>query len=598
MKTFLRKSAFLTIVFFVANLVFASVAFGQATVTTDKDDYAPGEYVIISGTGWTAGERVDFHFDETPKPVTCLNSHNLYAIADSDGNIYNNLFLIKENHLGVAFVLTATGQTSGSIATRNFTDANITVVASGLPAGASLKVSYRLGTSGNVPSGSYLATETFTPPISPLTFVQNNNQYIDFIFPTVVFGGTTYESKTINANGTIVTGPTLRYLMPNASAKTFTGIYVATCTVPAITINPLGTTKIVGESVTFSINATGTSILSYQWRKDGVNIFGATSSSYSIPSLFTADAGDYDIVITNSCGSATSNPATLMVNKATPVITWTNPADITYGVALSGVQLNASASVAGTFNYTPEATILLNAGDSHILSVNFTPTDGINYNDVTKTVNINIKKASLLITAENKTKAYGAELPTLTVSYTGLVNDDLAPFTVPTISTTATPSSSFGTYPITASGAIDANYDITYAAGTLSVTAVPLLITAENKTKAYGAELPTLTVSYTGLVNDDLAPFTVPTISTTATASSFFGTYPITALGAIDANYDITYAAGTLSVTAVPLLITTENKTKAYGAELPTLTVSYTGLVNDDLAPFTVPTISTTATAS
>jgi hypothetical protein len=105
-------------------LAFASwnTVLGQTTVTTDKDDYAPGEYVKISGTGWEPGERVDFHFEETPKPETCANSHDNFAIADANGNIYYGGFLIKENHLGVHFVLTATGLTSGLIATTEFTD--------------------------------------------------------------------------------------------------------------------------------------------------------------------------------------------------------------------------------------------------------------------------------------------------------------------------------------------------------------------------------------------------------------------------------------------------------------------------------------------
>ena len=56
--------------------------------------------------------------------------------------------------------------------------------------------------------------------------------------------------------------------------------------------------------------------------------------------------------------------------------------------------------------------------------------------------------------------------------------------------------------------------------GTLTVEAVDLAITADDKTKDYGAELPTLTVSYTGLVNGDTDPATPPSIGTTATASS------------------------------------------------------------------------------
>src|SRR6185295_12050753 len=203
-----------------------------------------------------------------------------------------------------------------------------------------------------------------------------------------------------------------------------------------------------------------------------------------------------------------------------------------------------------------------------------------------------------LITANDQTKAYGDVNPALTVSYTGLLNGDVAPATPPSISTTAVTSSPFGTYPITASGAADPNYTITYAPGTLSVTAVPLLITANDQTRAYGDANPTLTVSYTGLLNGDVAPATPPSVSTTAVTSSPFGTYPITASGAADPNYTITYAPGTLSVTAVPLLITANDQTKAYGDVNAALTVSYTGLLNGDVAPATPPSVSTTAVTS
>lgn len=86
------------------------------------------------------------------------------------------------------------------------------------------------------------------------------------------------------------------------------------CTAPAITTDPLSATKTVGESVTFSVTATGTG-LAYQWRKDGVNIGTATSDSYTIPSVTTGDEGSYDVVITGTCGSVTSDAATLIVNK-------------------------------------------------------------------------------------------------------------------------------------------------------------------------------------------------------------------------------------------------------------------------------------------
>ncbi|SCX05293.1 HYR domain-containing protein [Flavobacterium saliperosum] len=92
-----------------------------ATVVTDKDDYQPGEYVIVSGSGWLPGETVQLHFDETPQ--VCTNDHDRFTVADANGNIYYNQFLINDRHLGVAFVLTATGQSSGYNAQTFFTDA-------------------------------------------------------------------------------------------------------------------------------------------------------------------------------------------------------------------------------------------------------------------------------------------------------------------------------------------------------------------------------------------------------------------------------------------------------------------------------------------
>src|SRR5439155_14616783 len=65
----------------------------------------------------------------------------------------------------------------------------------------------------------------------------------------------------------------------------------------------------------------------------------------------------------------------ITVLKATPVITWTTPADIVYGTALSTTLLNASASGPGTFVYTPAAGTAFDAGAAQTLSVTFTPTD-------------------------------------------------------------------------------------------------------------------------------------------------------------------------------------------------------------------------------
>jgi hypothetical protein len=154
----------------------------------------------------------------------------------------------------------------------------------------------------------------------------------------------------------------------------------------------------------------------------------------------------------------------------------------------------------------------------------------------------------------------------------------------PTVTTTGLATSPAGSYPITASGAADANYTISYVTGTLTVNPVALTITANNQSKAYGAALPGLTVSYSGFVNGDTAASltTAPTVTTTGLATSPAGSYPITASGAADANYTIGYVAGTLTVSAVPLVVTANDASRAYGATNPVFSASYTGFVNGE----------------
>jgi hypothetical protein len=82
---------------------------------------------------------------------------------------------------------------------------------------------------------------------------------------------------------------------------------------PIITGQPSATSIIVGGSALFSVSVSGTSPFSYQWKKDGVSINGATSSSYIITGASTKDAGNYSVTVTNSSGSVSSSSALLIV---------------------------------------------------------------------------------------------------------------------------------------------------------------------------------------------------------------------------------------------------------------------------------------------
>src|SRR6266850_4309148 len=102
------------------NALASTEVYGFATVKTDKADYAPGEIVTITGSGWQPGETVTLSFLESP----LIDTHpNLTAVADSNGNISNNQFVPDAHDFGILFYLTAVGQTSARQAQTTFTDA-------------------------------------------------------------------------------------------------------------------------------------------------------------------------------------------------------------------------------------------------------------------------------------------------------------------------------------------------------------------------------------------------------------------------------------------------------------------------------------------
>ncbi len=90
---------------------------------------------------------------------------------------------------------------------------------------------------------------------------------------------------------------------------------------PVIVASPSSQTVNAGVNVTFAVTVTGSPTLTYQWRKSGVAIPSATLPTLSLGNVQAADAASYDVVVTNSSGTATSAAATLTVNPAAPTIT-------------------------------------------------------------------------------------------------------------------------------------------------------------------------------------------------------------------------------------------------------------------------------------
>ena len=103
----------------------------------------------------------------------------------------------------------------------------------------------------------------------------------------------------------------------SSSGTSSSGSSGTTSSAPSITTQPTAVSVSAGSAATFTVVASGSGTLSYQWYKDSVAISGATSAAYTIASVASANAGSYDVVVTNSVGSTTSSSATLTVSSTT-----------------------------------------------------------------------------------------------------------------------------------------------------------------------------------------------------------------------------------------------------------------------------------------
>lgn len=123
------------------------------------------------------------------------------------------------------------------------------------------------------------------------------------------------------------------------------------------------------------------------------------------------------ILLISGCGGGSSGSTTSgSTTKTTPAITWATPAAITYGTALSSTQLNATASVAGAFAYSPAAGTVPTAG-SQTLSVTFTPTDTTDYNTANASVTLTVNQVTPTVTWDPPVPAqYGSWLGNPTLS--------------------------------------------------------------------------------------------------------------------------------------------------------------------------------------
>ena len=327
----------------------------------------------------------------------------------------------------------------------------------------------------------------------------------------------------------------------------------------------------------------------------------AAASPVGAYAITASGAIDLNYAISYAPGTLTITPAALIVtaNNTNRPYGQTNPLfTVSYGGFLNG---DGADDLSGTLAFTTLADTNSPIGDYFV-----TPSGLSSANYILSYAPgiLTVTPAALRVTANNLSRPYGRANPAFTVTYTGFVNGDDENDLGGTLAFTSSAGidSHVGVYPITPLGlTAPPNYALNFVDGALTITAAPLIATADNQSKSYGAALPAFTGTLAGVQNGENI---TATFTTVATAGSNAGTYAITPVVSDPdnklGNYAVTMVNGTLNITPVPLTITAQNKTKAYGAALPIFTATYSGFVNGDTeASLDTPvTLDTTATAA
>lgn len=432
---------------------------------------------------------------------------------------------------------------------------NVTFTTSGLPAGATLaNVNYKYYTNPTTLSAALNASTDFTAPVA-------TNKEIYFSYPAIITipGGNIYSVSGVSASGgTISTSSQSGYnhqLIPT-QPRTITGTYQLSCAVPSITTQAIDRAKTYGDTARLTLVAAGTDV-SYQWQintgsgfvnitssdNNPGNIYaGFNAAQLNIASLIVSMTGyQYRCIITNSCGSITSNTVNLTVNPAAVSITVNNKSktygednptlDATVSGLLNGDDLNyilaTTAELFSTVNSYP-ITVSLGSNPNYSITVN------------NGSLTINARNAT--ITANNQTKTYGDDNPILDATISGTVNGDILDYS---LSTTALKFSDVGSYPISVLLGANPNYNIVTENGSLQVGTRNATVKANNQTKTYGDDNPILDATISGTVNGDILNYS---LSTTAMKFSDVGNYPINVSLGSNPNYNIITESGSLQV--------------------------------------------------
>ncbi|MEO6732074.1 MAG: T9SS type A sorting domain-containing protein [Ferruginibacter sp.] len=559
-----------------------------------------------------------------------------FDAADLDAGADPSTFVVGRNALGTWTYPTIANNNSSSIQfTATSLASSAVVFQAAQPAALPTINTNPTNQSVCVPNlASFTASTNSTPPSTVEWQVNTSSGFaaipaadIDGDPYTVVTSssaGVTTSTLTLNTSSALYNDYQYQAKFTNNKGNvTSSSATLTVNTAPSITGQPLNQSVTYGANATFTVDATGTGPLTYQWQANtgsgftNISLTGiysntdANTATLEIAQPTVAMSGyKYRVIVSGTCSPvATSGEATLTVSKAFITIVNTSRSKV-YGVTLSNADFAGSITgvVAGdnitvSRSCTGQGAIATVAGSPYpIIGTIVDPGTRIgNYTVSNPDGVLTITPATLTIVNTSRSKVYGVTHTNAdyTGSITGLVAGDVITVTRASTGDAANATVAGSDYPIVGT-LVDganraANYTVTNPNGLLTITPATLTIVNTSRSKVYGVTHTNADYAgtITGLVAGDVITVTRASTGDAAGSTVAGSPYPIVGtlvdLGGRAANYTVANPNGVLTITPATLTIVNTSRSKVYGVTHTNAdyTGSITGLVAGDLITVT-----------
>ena len=381
------------------------------------------------------------------------------------------------------------------------------------------------------------------------------------------------------------------------SSESYDEITISIVNSPKINITSAETQTYGAASLTGGTNQPANATIDVELTDADGKVFTYTtttdaSGNWTI-NLNTLPAGTYQIygAVTDANGLQSGTTGVLTVNKKGVTISGltannkvydgTLTATVTGTASLVGAVTGSTVTLSGTPVYTFSQHDVANALVVTTSGYTLSGADAGNYTLTQPSLSANITKASLVVTATDKSKTFGAVDPTLEVTYAGFVNNETVTNLGGSLTIQRASGETVGTYAITASGFTSINYTISYVPGVFTIGA-KLLSSTDISVAAVPDQIYNgLNQTPTPMVYDKGSLLTVGTHYTVSSYASNkdVGTATITLTGT--GNYSGTKTV-TFQIVKAPLTVKADDKSKAFGETDPANSVTYTGFVNNE----------------